>query len=187
MTDPQNLSDCTEPHLNRETTMTDITLDCSTVLTNYLAAPDRLAQLIGGLADAALDRSLTADTWTIRQLVHHVVDGDDLWTVAVKAAIGNPDGAFTLQWYWDVPQTTWAEKWRYADRAVQPALELFRANRHHLVQLLDSVPEAWERAITITARGHAAERASVADIVEMQAGHALGHLAEIEAILQSAS
>lgn len=163
--------------------MTDIAFDRSNIITDYLAAPDRLVQIVTGLEAATLDRSLTADTWTIRQLVHHIVDGDALWNVAVKAAIGNPAGAFTLQWYWDVPQTTWAAQWRYADRDVQPALELFRANRRHLAQLLDSVPEAWERAITITCRGRDDERVSVAEIVAMQAGHALGHLAEIEEIL----
>ena len=163
--------------------MTDIALDRSTVLSDYLAAPDRLAQAIAGLEAAVLDRSLTADTWTIRQLVHHIVDGDDLWGVAVKAAIGNPDGVFTLQWYWDVPQTTWAEQWRYADRDVQPSLELFRANRLHIAQLLAVVPEAWDRAITISARGHEDERVSVAEIVAMQARHALEHIKEIEAIL----
>ena len=114
--------------------MTDLTLNRSTVLSDYLAAPDRLAQVVADLEDAALDRSLTADTWTIRQLVHRIVDGDTLWGVAVKAAIGNPDGVFTLQWYWDVPQTTWAERWRYADRDVQPALGLFNTLTQIVVQ-----------------------------------------------------
>jgi uncharacterized damage-inducible protein DinB len=166
--------------------MTDTTFDRATIISDYLAAPERLAQVVAGLDAATLNRSLTADTWTIRQLAHHIVDGDDLWKFAVKAAIGNPDGAFTLQWYWDVPQTMWAERWRYADRDVQPALELFKANRRHIAQLLDIVPETWDRAITITARGREDERASVAEIVAMQAGHALSHLAEIEAILQAA-
>lgn len=163
--------------------MTDILLDRSTVLSDYLAASDCLARVVAGLDAATLDRSLTADTWTIRQLTHHIVDGDDLWSAAIKAAIGNPDGAFTLQWYWDVPQTTWAEQWRYADRDVQPSLELFRANRRHIAQLLEVVPEAWDRAITISVRGRDGERAPVAEIVEMQARHALAHIKEIEAIL----
>ncbi|NTU64879.1 MAG: hypothetical protein HGB05_16130 [Chloroflexi bacterium] len=165
--------------------MADITLDRSTVLADYLAAPDRLAEMVAGLDEVALARSLTADTWTIRQLVHHIVDGDDLWSVAVMAAIGNPAGVFTLQWYWDVPQTAWADKWRYADRDVVPSVELLKANRLHIAQLLEAVPEAWDRAITISVRGRDDERAPVAEIVEMQARHALAHIQEIEAILRT--
>jgi uncharacterized damage-inducible protein DinB len=165
--------------------MTDITLNRSTVLSDYLAAPDRLAQVVADLDKASLDRATDATSWTIRQLVHHMVDGDDLWSVAVKAAIGNPDGVFTLQWYWDVPQTTWAERWHYADRDVRPSLGLFKANRQHIAQLLEAVPKAWDRAITISVRGRDDERAPVAEIVAMQARHALAHIEEIEAILRT--
>ena len=163
--------------------MTEIALDRLTVLADYLAAPDQLAEMVVDLDDVSLSRSLTADTWTIRQLVHHIVDGDDLWSIGIKAAIGNPDGVFTLQWYWDVPQTTWAEKWRYADRDVQPLLELFKANRLHIAQLLEAVPEAWDFAITIRWTGHEDERALAAEMVESQARHALGHIREIETVL----
>jgi len=41
--------------------------------------------------------------------VHHLADGDDIWTICIKAALGNSEGLFSLQWYWDKPQTEWAE------------------------------------------------------------------------------
>jgi hypothetical protein len=165
--------------------MTAIALDRSLVLSDYRAAPQRLAEVVAGLYDAGLNRSLRPDTWTIRQIVHHIADGDDLWSIGIKAAIGDPSGIFTLQWYWEVPQTTWAEQWHYADREVQPSLELFRANRQHIGQLLEAVPDAWDFAITIRWAGHEDEPASVAEMVGSQARHALGHIKEIEAILLS--
>ncbi|HSD85096.1 MAG TPA: DinB family protein, partial [Anaerolineae bacterium] len=147
------------------------------------AAPQRLVEVVADLDETTLDRSLRPDTWTIRQIVHHIVDGDDLWSVAIKAAIGNPAGIFTLQWYWDVPQTTWAERWHYTDREVQPSLDLFRANRQHMVQLLTAVPEVWDRTVTIRWAGHDDEPVSVAWMIGSQARHALEHIKEIEAIL----
>ncbi len=168
-----------------EVIMIDLAPSRSTLLADYVAAPDCLTEAVAGLDTVSLDRALEAGSWTIRQIAHHIVDGDELWSIGIKAAIGNPDGVFTLQWYWDVPQTTWAEKWRYAHRDVQPALNLFRANRQHIVQLLEAVPDAWEHAITISWRGHDDERVSVADIVATQARHALGHIKDIEAILSA--
>lgn len=165
--------------------MSEVTIDRESVVRDYLAAPQCLAETVSGLDAAALDRSPQSGAWTIRQIVHHVVDGDDLWSSGIKAAIGNPAGVFTLQWYWDVPQTTWAEKWHYADREVQLSLDLFKANRQHIVQLLEAVPEAWDRTITIRWMGRADERASVAEMMASQARHALGHIKEIEAILLS--
>jgi len=47
---------------------------------------------------------LTPGAWTIRQIVHHVAGGDDLWKAAIKAAIGNSRGLFSYCWYWDKPQ-----------------------------------------------------------------------------------
>jgi hypothetical protein len=38
-----------------------------------------------------------------------VVDGDDIWKPCIKAALGNSDGLFSLQWYWEKPQTEWAQ------------------------------------------------------------------------------
>lgn len=163
--------------------MTAMTLDRSLVLPDYRAAPQRLTEVVAGLDDVRLNQSLRPGIWTIRQIVHHIVDGDDVWSIGVKAALGNPEGVFTLQWYWDVPQTTWVERWHYADRDVQPSLELFKANRQHIVQLLEAVPEAWDRTITIRWAGHEDKPASVAEMISSQTRHALGHIQEIEAIL----
>jgi hypothetical protein len=163
--------------------MTDLALERTIILSDYCAAPQRLTEIVSDLDDTELKRSLQPDAWSIRQIVHHIVDGDDLWSLAIKAALGNPAGSFTLQWYWEVPQTTWAAQWHYADREVQPSLDLFRANRQHIVQLLEAVPEAWDRTITIRWAGHEDKPASVAQIIGSQARHALGHIQEIEVVL----
>jgi hypothetical protein len=159
-------------------------IDRTATLADYVAGPRRLTELIANLDEAALNATPAAGEWTIREITHHIVDGDDLWSVGIKAAIGNPDGIFTLQWYWDVPQTTWAKKWRYADRDVCLSLELFKTSRQCVVQLLEIEPEAWERSITIHWEGRGDDRVSVAQMIASQARHALGHIAEIAAALE---
>ena len=99
------------------------------ILARYESGPARLREAVAGLSKTSLDVALDVETWTIRQIVHHVVDGDDIWKTCIKMALGNGKATFDLQWYWTLPQTAWAERWAYADRAIEPSLTLFEANR----------------------------------------------------------
>ena len=66
-------------------------------LARYASGPDQLEAAIAGLAPADLDLALDDDSWTIRQIVQHVVDGDDLWRIGIKAALGDTMSAFDLR------------------------------------------------------------------------------------------
>jgi hypothetical protein len=149
------------------------------VVARFADGPAQLEAAIAGLSEGELDLAEGDDTWTIRQLVHHIADGDDLWKAFIKRAIGNPGGTFELQWYWEIPQDEWVERWAYASREIEPSLALFRANRGHIVQLLDHVPGAWEQALLVRWPNGVEQQLSVAAVVEMQARHVTGHLADI--------
>ncbi|GAH29566.1 unnamed protein product, partial [marine sediment metagenome] len=83
-------------------------------IARYADGPFQVETAIAGLSEGDLDIAESDDNWTIRQIVHHVVDGDDIWKVFIKRAIGNPGGKFDLQWYWEVPQNEWVKRWAYA-------------------------------------------------------------------------
>ncbi len=168
--------------------MTEQTRDPDAILARYADGPAQLEAAIAGLAGADLDLALSGDTWTIRQLVHHVVDGDDIWKVCIKGALGNSGSLFTLQWYWDIPQDTWVERWNYAGRAIEPSLALFRANRRHVVQLIERIPDGWERHMRIQWLHQAEEeRITVGDVIEMQVNHVAYHVDDIRAIRETQS
>ena len=152
---------------------------------------DCLAQLraaLDGLSETDLDLAPPEGEWTIRQIVHHIVDGDDLWKWCIKAALGNAHGVFTLQWYWDVPQDVWADKWQYAYRAIEPALGLLRTNRAIIAGILRATPDALDQSVIVRWRdkdGVAQERATlVSSILETQTRHVTGHSADIRKIRQ---
>jgi uncharacterized damage-inducible protein DinB len=165
--------------------MTEQTRDPDTILALYANGPAQLEAAIAGLTEEELNLAQSADTWTIRQIVHHVVDGDDIWKIGIKAALGNSSGTFTLQWYWDKPQDEWVKSWDYAGRDLEPSLALFRANRRHILQLLSQMPDAWERSMSIEWPNGQEERITIGYIVEMQAGHVLGHIDDIRTIRQT--
>jgi len=153
----------------------------SSLLSRYLEGPDQLERSIADLSDVQLDASPSDGGWTIRQIVHHVVDGDDLWKVGLKAALGNEEGEFALDWYGMLSQETWADRWGYARRPVDTSLALFRAIRAHIAELLEKVPGAWGRSIDVrTPQG--TERVSVSQVIEMQTRHVTHHVEKIAAI-----
>jgi len=82
--------------------------DRDAIVARYAAGPGQLHAAIAGLSEEGLDVAERDNDWTIRQIVHHVADGDDLWKGFVKQAMGHPGSRFELQWYWDWPQTEWA-------------------------------------------------------------------------------
>jgi len=165
--------------------MTEQTRDPDTVLARYADGPAQLEAAIAGLTETDLDMAQTADTWTIRQIVHHVVDGDDIWKICIKAALGSSSGTFSLQWYWDKPQDEWVESWDYAGRSIEPSLALFHTNHRHIVQLLNQIPDAWERSMFIRWPDGQKVQITVGYIVEMQADHVMGHINDIRLIRQT--
>jgi DinB family protein len=165
--------------------MSEDTLDPQTILSRFLNGPAKLKSAVAHLTEAQLDVAHDSGTWTIRQIAHHIVDGDDLWKTCIKAALGNSEAMFDLQWYWGKPQDEWAERWNYAGRAFEPSLALFVANRLHVEQLVQQIPGAWNRSIWIKWPHREAEQVTVGDIIAMQAHHALGHVHEIIAIRQT--
>jgi uncharacterized damage-inducible protein DinB len=157
----------------------------SEILADYADGPNRLEAAIAGLSATDLDLAPSVGGWTLRQIVHHLADGDDLWKAFIKQAIGNPAGAFTLEWYWQKPQDEWAAQWAYAERAIGPSLALLHANRAHIVQLLEHVPGAWEKSLRIRWSRGEEQEVSVGWVVAMQVHHMEGHLGDIARIREA--
>lgn len=165
--------------------MSEAICDSEELLARYADCPRRLRAALAGLAEANLDRGPLTGGWTIRQIVHHVVDGDDLWKACIKAALGNSGAVFHLDWYWSMGQGLWAERWNYAGRALEPSLAFFAASRQHVVQLLEQVPQALERRIVIRWPGAREQEVAVWWVIEMQTRHGAGHIGDIQAIRQA--
>ncbi len=162
--------------------MTEQTYNPDVTLAQYANGPAQLEAVLMGLTESDLNLAQTPDTWTVRQIVHHIVDGDDIWKICIKAALGNTEGLFSLQWYWDRPQTEWAENWRYSNRTIEPSLLLFRTNRHHIVELVQQTPNAWGKSIRIKRPHRKEERITIGSVLEMQARHVVEHISDIKMI-----
>ena len=151
-------------------------------MARYLEGPALLARAVAGLPDADLDASPAQGGWTIRQIVHHVVDGDALWKSGILAALGETTGEFSFKWYWAMSQEEWVECWAYARRSLDASLNLLAANRIHVAQLLEAVPDGWDRSVGVHKPDGELWRLTVHALIEMQTDHLEHHLRRIASI-----
>jgi uncharacterized damage-inducible protein DinB len=158
--------------------------DREATVSRYREGPILLEHTVMGLRDADLDAKPSGGGWSVRQIVHHIVDGDDIWKLCIKMAIGNEQAEFALQWYWSQTQDTWADRWAYSQRSIGASLSLLKATREHVLQLLASVPEAWNRAVVVRTPQGEIEQVPVGFVIQMQADHVFHHVERIRAILQ---
>jgi uncharacterized damage-inducible protein DinB len=161
-----------------------MTASHDSLLKRYPKLPERLEAAIAGLDETQLDLRLGTGGWSIRETVHHTVEGELMWQVFLRAILGTDGIEFPIQWYFTISQDEWAKRWAYGKRAVEPTLELLRGSTASLVELLRNVPaEAWEHHGRVIWPGHNQEtRLTVRDIVLMHIRHMDQHIADIQAI-----
>jgi hypothetical protein len=154
-----------------------------TLLKHYLELPGRLEAAVQGLSEQQLDLTL-GKGWSIRAYVHHTVEGEQMWQMALRAIIGRDGVEFPVHWYFAVPQDEWAKHWAYDKRPIEPALALFRGSTTGLVDLMHCLPAGtWNHYGRVTWPGDTSEsRLTVRDIILIHLRHVDQHAADIRAI-----
>ena len=147
------------------------------ILARFIAGPDDLERVIEGLSESDLDLARGPEKWTIRQIVHHVVHGDDVVSMFIKAALGSSGSTFEMPWY---DHQAWVETLDFAGRAIGPGLAQLRANRGWVAQLAGHFPDAWERHVLLSRPGDPGQRTyTVGTGVLILACHIPWHVVQI--------
>jgi hypothetical protein len=160
-------------------------LEQEPILLNYAYCLNLLRLAIDGLQGAEVDHSRRQGEWTIREIMHHVADGDYLWKTCILRALGNCEGPFHLKWYRDTDQVRWSHLWQYASREIETSFALLGANRNHTIELLTQIPGSLSRSITIEWPEGGRQVATIAWILEMQTNHVEGHAREIRGMREA--
>ncbi|TFG49288.1 MAG: DinB family protein [Anaerolineales bacterium] len=150
---------------------------------DYLKGPEVLSLAVEALPDDKLNLTLDKNKWTIREIVHHIVEGDDLFVPFIKQALGGIGGQYQINWYWDLSQIEWGKRWGFGVRDIRPALALFKANREHTVSILGLIEDPNEYTLDISWPDGPSEEISIYDVVGIQVQHLPEHLEEIRKIL----
>ena len=112
--------------------MTEQTGTQREIIARYASGIQAVDDALVGLTEADLDLARAEEKWTIREIVHHIADAEDLWNTACKSALGNCGCLFDASWY--IIDNKWAEPLHYATRPIDEAFELYRAIRHQVLE-----------------------------------------------------
>jgi hypothetical protein len=152
------------------------------ILELFKRGPSILENALAGLSDIELDYTPSNGGWSIRQIVHHLVDGDDLWKIYIKIALGDEQAEFSLKWYLALPQTEWAKRWCYEKRSIDVSLALFKAIRDHILQLVEYAPDGWTKSAQFRDSNGEIELVPVGFVIQIQANHVVHHVKRISEI-----
>ena len=161
--------------------------DQDKILELFKQGPGILENALTGLSSVELDYVPSSGGWSIRQIVHHVVDGDDIWKIGVKTALGGEQSEFSLKWYTALPQIEWAKRWSYEKRPIDLSLTLFSAIRNHILQLLEYAPGGWTKSVKFRNPNGEIEIVPVGFVIQMQADHVEHHVKRIMEIRKEIS
>ena len=155
------------------------------LLTALEGSIERLEIDLGGMTydqlDLSADREAYPGTWTIREIIHHLVDDGDLWSMRIKQAIATPGTTVRLDGF--PGNEVWSGSLDFEDRDVGPALGLIVAHCTYLIELLTRFYNAWDRFVIVLDTATGSERPmTVLQIVQMLVEHMEEHMQQIEAI-----
>jgi hypothetical protein len=159
--------------------MSEMTPSDEQALLLFTSSAEKLQALVRDLSETDLDVLSEVDGWTIREIIHHVADDCDVWSMCVKKAIATPGVIVRFEGF--PGNEAWAQALDFGQREIGPAIDLIGAHRRYLAQLLKHFSDLWDRSVTFAnAEGKIVGEMTVQEMVNMLAGHMLEHVDTIE-------
>ena len=153
------------------------------ILARFRSGAEELRRLVGALSEEKLDLASRPGAWSIRQIVHHLADDCDVWSMCIKKAIATPGVLVRFEGF--PGNEPWADALEFDKRPIGTSLELITAHRRYLGELLEHFSSAWGHTVRLAnSAGEVVQEMSVREMVEMLADHMQGHIAKIEVILR---
>ncbi len=135
-------------------------------------------EMVNDLTEEDLNRKRAEGKWTVREIIHHIADAEDIWKSIIKAAVGNPGCDYDMNWY--PIDNKWAPVMGYAERGVENSIELFRVSRNQIIELVEYKPDAWDNFVTAKWENLPdGKEFRVGEIVSFQILHLNRHLKQI--------
>jgi hypothetical protein len=148
----------------------------------FLSGTERLEAAVEGLTEASLDLSNAPGEWTIRQMVHHVADDGDAWSMPLKKAIATSGAPIRFEGF--PGNDAWAEAMAFDRRGIQASLGLIKAHRRVMAELACYFMDGWDSqcVVIVDEPGKEVQAVTLGQIISMVAEHLIDHVTAIECI-----
>ena len=140
----------------------------ATMISDYLSAAPKMRQAVAGLSTADLNAHPIPGTWSIQQIIIHLMDADLIWTDRAKCVIAEDNPPLI-----GYDESKFAAKLHYELWPVDEAITIFELNRKNFAKVLQSLPAAtFERKGTHNEAGEL----RLADMIPRMIRHVDHHL-----------
>lgn len=147
------------------------------LITQYRSGVAEVESALAGFPAGRLTEHPIPGKWSAAEIVHHLADSEGNSALRLRKLLveENP----VIQGY---DQDEWAQRLRYNERPIAPALAAFRAARETTSQLFDAMSDAdWRRQGTHSESGaYSAQR-----WLEVYGVHAHGHAGQIRRLREA--
>ncbi|WP_314585991.1 DinB family protein [Paenibacillus terrigena] len=138
----------------------------------YNDAPKVLMEVLNGLAERELDLSRGEGKWTIREIVHHIVECDLNYFQINRYALANTGEKYIFN---EFDAHVWNQTMNHSQRAIKNEVQLFSILRGCISYLCEVIPDSLDRILV-----HQNGKATVRDALNHDINHSYHHIEQIK-------
>ena len=161
--------------------MVELTQSQNEAIGILTSTAERLEAAVSSLSGEELDYSPGPAEWTIRQIVHHLVDGSIIWAMIFNRALAmSGEAIHSLGGF--PGNEAWADALDFDKRPIGTAVALVVSHHRFMAEAASFFPDRWERYVTIPNPDGKEVEITVGQIIQMIGEHLAEHVATIDAI-----
>lgn len=119
------------------------------LVARYATGADAFEVVVAGLSDAELDARPFEGEWTVREIAHHLADGELNSAIRLRRLVAEDEPVLA-----GYDEMAFSRRLHYGERAIGPSLAAMRAARASTLAILACLTEGeWARTGTHTEQG----------------------------------
>lgn len=141
------------------------------IVNRYKKASEALQEAVKNLSEESMDLARDHGKWTIREIVHHIVECDLNYFQINRYALANTGAKYLFN---EFDAHLWKENMEHSNRSVHIEVKLFEMMRNYIAYLCETLPNALDRILI-----HQNGQATVRDALKHDIEHSYHHIEQI--------